>query len=183
MARSHKGKKLEDILPALTREQIDPDNYEQSGNHPLFHSWAMANRRCSDPRHHRYKQYGARGIRFCRDWAFDFNAFARYVCDHVGPRPAGYSLDRIDNDGDYCPGNIRWASQTEQIRNRSNTRWIEYGGERMTVTEFYGLVQARIGVMAGTTKERMRRGMSPEDAMTTACEGRGKSMRVGALAR
>jgi hypothetical protein len=72
-----------------------------------------------------YPNYGARGITVCEEWHDPF-AFYAYL-DTLGPCPEGYSIDRIDNDGDYEPGNIRWASSAEQ---RANSRgpWITRHG-------------------------------------------------------
>jgi len=70
-----------------------------------------AKRRCLNPKHVEWKNYGARGIRFL------FENFKQFMIE-LGPRPAGKSLDRIDNDGNYEPGNVRWATPTEQTNNR-----------------------------------------------------------------
>jgi len=70
--------------------------------------------RCSNPKAAKYKDYGGRGIKVCKRW-FGFQHFL----DDLGRRPsAELSLDRIDNDGDYEPGNVRWATAVEQANNR-----------------------------------------------------------------
>jgi hypothetical protein len=76
-------------------------------------------RRCHDPNHPQYADYGGRGIMICDRWQNDFWA---YVND-IGPQPAeGMSVDRIDNDGNYEPGNCRWATPSQQSYNRRRSR-------------------------------------------------------------
>lgn len=83
-------------------------------DHPLYHVWYQMKRRCMNVDHPEYPRYGGRGISVCPQWQSNF---WRFVLD-VGERPAGHSLDRIDNDGNYEPGNVRWATPTEQSRNQ-----------------------------------------------------------------
>lgn len=80
-------------------------------------AWVGMRRRCYYPKHTSYKYYGARGVEVSPRWLGE-NGFRNFLAD-VGHRPAGKtSLDRIDNDGNYEPGNVRWADQTEQNLNR-----------------------------------------------------------------
>lgn len=85
--------------------------------HYLYPTWLNMRQRCSNPRHPRYADWGGRGIRVCERWD-DFSSFL----SDVGDRPEGMTLDRIDNDGDYCPGNIRWATTQEQNMNKRTTK-------------------------------------------------------------
>lgn len=78
--------------------------------------WAMKNR-CTNPKHESWPNYGGRGISVCERWTGP-DGFYNFVRDVGMPPDYTMSLDRVDNDGDYEPGNVRWATQTQQIRNR-----------------------------------------------------------------
>jgi hypothetical protein len=86
---------------------------------PEHRCWGAIKSRCFDVNHHAYDDYGGRGIRMHSAWIHDFQAFYNYV----GPRPSPqHSLDRINNDGNYEPGNVRWATRAEQNTNRRPCR-------------------------------------------------------------
>ncbi len=85
---------------------------------PLYRLWLRIRRRCHNSETHNYRWYGARGIEVWVGWRYDAGAFIDYVEKNLGIRPEGMSLDRIDNDGNYEPGNIRWATPLEQNQNR-----------------------------------------------------------------
>lgn len=80
---------------------------------PEYSTWYGMITRCTNPRQPAYKNYGGRGITVCERWR---NSFAEFFTD-MGPRPEGLSLDRINNDGNYEPGNCRWATRREQRLN------------------------------------------------------------------
>jgi hypothetical protein len=88
--------------------------------HPLYKTWRNMRDRCRDPHRPDYSRYGGRGIAVCEEWN-DFAVFLAYVevLEHYGE--PGRTLDRIDNDGNYGPGNVRWATKSEQSIN-SDTR-------------------------------------------------------------
>lgn len=100
---------------------------------PEYRAWYNMIERCYSEGYKKYHRYGGRGITVCAQWQTDFQAFM----DHVGLRPsAKHSLDRHpDNEGNYEPGNVRWATPKEQQRNRSDNRIVAYLGRRMTIAE------------------------------------------------
>lgn len=83
-----------------------------------YHRWQNMMARCYKPWHHKYEQYGGRGVTVCDAW----HDFARWYADVGEPPQPGLSLDRIDNDGNYEPGNVRWATVAEQLVNRRKYR-------------------------------------------------------------
>lgn len=100
----------------LSSELKAARNYKHGGKgKPEYTCWKAAIHRCHDPRSDSYRHYGARGIAVCDEWRADFNAFL----NHIGPRPSlKHTLDRIDPNGNYEPGNVRWATTKQQLANR-----------------------------------------------------------------
>lgn len=97
--------------------------YQKSGatRHPLYRTWSNMKTRCYNSRNHNFPDWGGRGIKVCDRWLEKPNGFWNFVEDieqYLGERPKGWSLDRIDVDGDYCIENVRWASPTLQANNR-----------------------------------------------------------------
>lgn len=94
-------------------------------NSLTYKTWAAMRRRCNDPAHPRYEDYGGRGISVCERWNNPRTGFAAFLED-VGLRPDGRTLDRKDVDGNYEPGNVRWATLREQRWNRRD--YVRPGG-------------------------------------------------------
>ncbi|WP_329308320.1 hypothetical protein [Streptomyces microflavus] len=85
--------------------------------HEHFPRWQGMLRRCEDPRSKSYRYYGAKGVSVCPEW-HDPAVFIEYLADTLGARPAGHTLDRIDVEGNYEPGNVRWADWSTQNKNK-----------------------------------------------------------------
>ena len=99
------------------------------GKHPLYNTWAHMKRRCSNPNAISFANYGGRGIRVCERWSASFVDFV----NDMGPRPEGHTLDRINNDGNYEPGNCRWATGKQQ-RSTSRVRGERTNTAKLTPT-------------------------------------------------
>lgn len=111
--------------------------------------------RCERPEDKDFAKYGGRGIQVCAEWSESFIAFYR----DMGPRPAGTSIERIDNEGHYCKENCRWATPTEQTRNRRNALNVEIEGETKPLTEWC----KQTGVNYFTAHRKLRReGKTPK---------------------
>ncbi len=124
---------------------------------PEFQSWSAMIARCTNPNSRAWRRYGGRGITICKKWT---DSFADFLAD-MGPRPSlQYSLDRYPNaDGNYEPGNCRWATDQQQGENRSTNRFVNVGGEMVTVSEAArragrGVMLVHKRLAAGWTIER-----------------------------
>lgn len=104
-----------------------------------YQIWLSMKSRCSNPAN---KNYGARGIAVSDRWK-NFNQF---LAD-MGPRPRGFTLDRIDPNGNYSPENCRWASTTTQARNKRNTIWLEFEGQLLSLPDVADRVGVRIPIL------------------------------------
>lgn len=110
----------------------------------LYRAWSAIKTRCFNPRSRPYKWYGGRGITMHKSWANTFEAFRDYVEKELGPRVSRrHSIDRINNDKGYVPGNIRWATPEEQNRNRQGTKLYELAGEFRALGEWSEIADIR----------------------------------------
>lgn len=99
---------------------------------PTLSSYRNAKRRCYEKSAARYPQYGGRGIRMCERWRNSFELFL----EDMGERPEGMTLDRIDSDKDYEPGNCRWATPDDQSLNRRVTIHVDFKGQPVSLRRF-----------------------------------------------
>lgn len=131
---------------------------------PEHIAWAGMIARCENARNHAFSRYGGRGITVDPTWRHSFEAF---LAD-MGHKPTPeHSLDRIDVDGSYEPGNCRWATKKEQARNTRSNRRIQAFGETLTLAQW----AERTGIGEATIRRRLRVGCDPERALTQRVRG------------
>lgn len=135
------------------------DNGDGRTKHPLYGVWCGIKRRCKDKRRKDYKNYGGRGIKVCKEWIED--PFSFYNWAENNGYKEGLTIDRIDVDGNYCPGNCRWVTRKENCRNtRRPKKYIEYKGTIKTLGEWAD----ELGISYDTLLGRLREGWSVERA-------------------
>ena len=120
-----------------------------------YNAWKAMRNRCDPNKKSAVKRYVSLGV--CAEW----ESYDRFFQD-MGPRPEGTSLDRIDNTKGYYPENCRWASMKEQMRNRSDNRWITHNGQTLPLCDW----AEKLGIRADTLSKRLNR-MSPEKALVS----------------
>jgi hypothetical protein len=130
---------------------------------PEYKTWLHMKDRCNNPNNKNYYHYGGRGIKVCERWQESFENFYQ----DMGPRPGrGYSVDRINNSGDYEPSNTRWATQRQQANNsRKNVR-VTFNGETKTVAQW----ARKIGLDSNALLYRIQAGWDVERALTEPAE-------------
>ena len=124
---------------------------------PTYRSWVAMMTRCYNSKRREYHRYGGRGIVVCQRW----HTF-QYFFEDIGERPDGCSLERIDNDRHYEPGNVRWATQKEQARNTVRNRYVVLHGVRRVLSD----VAVESGIAIETMRNRLASGMSVEDSIS-----------------
>lgn len=103
----------------IPEKRRNPEHFDESGNKTkAYASWQAIRARCYNKNHSSYKNYGGRGIRMCDEWYNDFHLFFEYVTSLSDYEKEDYTIDRINNDGNYEPGNVRWASKKIQANNK-----------------------------------------------------------------
>lgn len=141
------------------------ETHTKHGDHRAleYFAWRSMKARCTDAGVRYYEKYGGRGIKVCERW-LDYENFL----SDMGRKPTkAHSLDRIDNDGDYTPENCRWATKSEQTRNRSTSVWITFNGK----TQLMGDWAAELGISYRVLYQRVRIGWTVERAFTTPVKG------------
>ena len=127
----------------------------------LYNTWNRMVDRCNNPKNHKYYAYGGRGIKVCNEWQNNYDTFYKWAIEK-GYR-VGLWIERIDNDGNYCPENCRWATRKEQMRNTRRNNFIKYNGEIKTLAEWCEV----LSLPYATVNTRLHRGYGPERAFET----------------
>ena len=129
---------------------------------PIYDEWCGMKARCYNKSQKAYKNYGGRGITVCERWRNNFKDFLDDVSElpHFGEE--GYSLERINNDGNYEPSNCKWATIEDQANNKRSNHMITYNGKTQSVKKWAD----EVGVNYGTLKSRINRGWAIEKALT-----------------
>lgn len=122
-----------------------------------YRSWMKMKDRVTNPNHVHYASYGGRGITICEEWLESFEAFL----NDMGLRPAGTSLERRNNSGNYMLGNCYWATAKEQARNRRSNRLLTFHALTLPVSEW----AERFYLQPATIHQRLKRGWSVERAL------------------
>jgi hypothetical protein len=141
------------------RDAIRTHNCTQ---HPMYSRWLSMRDRCLNPKSPRYNRYGGRGITICERW-LGREGFSNYLKDVGLPPTDGHSLDRINNDGNYEPRNVRWATRTEQAMNKSSNRVLILNGVSKPLTQW----ARERGLKPACVNSRLLLGWSVEKAITT----------------
>ncbi len=127
---------------------------------PEHQAWVSMRQRCTNQNRREWTHYGGRGITVCKEWSESFDAFLAAV----GPRPSPkHSLDRIDVNGNYEPGNVRWATQQTQIENTRTVRNVTINGKTQTISAW----ERENGLSRGQVRAREASGWSIQEAILT----------------
>ena len=146
------------------RKPLEYHGVTKGGKQPIeYQIWSQIKQRCFNKSHPKYKSYGGRGITMHAEWVVSYAAFF----EHIGPRTSDlHTLDRIDNDKGYVPGNVRWATRTEQMRNTRVTRMVPFEGEMLPLPE----VAEKIGMDRKRLQARLDSDMPVEEAISRPVE-------------
>lgn len=127
-----------------------------------YHAWSHIKQRCTNPNNKSYQDYGGRGITVCKSWLDSFEQFLNDV--GYAPSLQDISIGRIDNNGNYEPGNVRWEQRTEQNSNTRRNVLIEFNGETKTLKEWSVLYK----LDQDTLRMRLKAGWTVHEALTKA---------------
>lgn len=126
---------------------------------PEHQAWVSMRQRCNNPNKKEYIHYGGRGIVVCTRWSYFLN-----FLEDMGKRPSKkHSIDRIDVNGNYEPGNVRWATKQIQAENTTVAKFLSHADQNLTISEW----ERRCGFARGTISRRLASGWSVAEAIDT----------------
>lgn len=169
--QDHLGTRKESCGCRLTEILKERNTTHNMSYHPVYEIWCGIKKRCLNQRSSGYKHYGERGITICEGWLH----FENFLAD-MGERPTRrHSVERLDNDGNYSCGHCAecrhrgwksngvWATQKHQCNNKRSNRFLTFGNERLTLTQW----SRKLGINAATLRDRLKRGWSTSKVLTT----------------
>lgn len=150
----------------LKKQRISETTRKRKTTHglsrtPLYRLWSQIKNRCYNNRHKKFHLYGGRGIVMCEQWRNDPKAFIDWVITNIGQKPKQQSIDRIDSNKNYEPGNIRWADALKQNNNKRTNLVVKIDGQKKTVTEWAVVLGVRVHLL----RNRIAKGWSPLDVV------------------
>ena len=155
----------------LHSEGLVARNYKHGLRHTnLYKRFLSMKDRCYNPNSNKYKNYGARGIKVCAEWINDFHAFYEWAMANGYKKEL--SIDRINVNGDYEPGNCRWATDKEQALNTRRNRFFTYNGKTLSITQW----GTELGGGVALIGNRLKNGWSLERALSTPAMRKGKAV-------
>ena len=136
----------------------------------LYHIWSKMRERCNNPNHRFYHNYGGRGVKICEDWN-DYLSFKQWAIN--SGYQEGLTLERKNNDGNYCPENCRWATRKEQANNRRSNHLLTLYGESHNIEWWV----EQTGLPRHVIDGRIRRGWDDYKILTTPLLTKGGKVR------
>ncbi len=130
----------------------------------LYKIWKGMRRRCESHSHKNYDRYGGRGIKVCEEWDKNYLVFREWALSNgydENAKSSENTIDRIDNDGDYCPENCRIVPMKTQTRNTSRNILVTYNGKTQTITDW----AAEVGIKYSTLRNRIANGWDTAAAL------------------
>lgn len=151
----------------LRREQLVVRNFKHGSASREnctreYRLWKEIRKRCCNPNSTRFENYGGRGIGMYDPWKKDFKSFLNYLVETIGLCSTGMTIERINNNGNYEPGNLRWATPEEQQNNKRNNRVITFRGKTQTLSRWCKELDLR----SNTIRCRLFNGWPEEAALS-----------------
>ena len=148
---------LKSDLLSIRNKLMSTTHGESNGKSSEYYSWVSMRKRCLNPKHKSYKDYGGRGIAICERW----NSYDNFIFD-MGRKPTkSHSIERIDNNKGYSPENCKWGTKEEQSNNQRSNRILEWNGQSMTLSKWAKKRKMSTAILS----YRLKRGWSIHDAL------------------